>query len=213
MKSQKTYWLIIIGLLILSIVPVAAGIYRLSQLASGVVTPENHRFFNDPIPGISHIISIAIFGAIGAFQFLPSLRGKKKWHRISGQLIFACGMISAVSGLWMAQFYKLPSHDGIILYYERLIVGFAMIIFLIQAYIAIKQRNFIKHRDFMIRSYAIGMGAGTQVITNLPWMILIGEPTTFERAILMGLGWLINVIIAEIIVYKLHHKLTAKISL
>lgn len=135
--------------MLLCIVPIAAGIYRLTQLISGIVTPENQRFFNNPLPAISHIISITIFGFLGALQFLPNLRGKNKWHRLSGQVIFICGIISAVSGLYMAHFYKLPQHDGQILYYERLIIGFAMILFLIIGYLYARKRNFLKHHDFI----------------------------------------------------------------
>lgn len=50
------------------------------------------------------------------------------------------------------------------------------------------------------------MGAGTQVLTIAPYLIFIGETKIFERALLMGLGWLINIIIAEIIIYKLNPK-------
>lgn len=203
-NSKANFIMIISGLLVLCIVPIIAGIYRLNQLIIGSVNPENIRFFESPLPAVLHIVSIIIFGAIGAFQFHPALRVKNPWHRNAGKIVFLCGFISAISGLWMAQFYKLPAHDGVILYYERLLVGFLMIFALIAGYYYSQKRDFSKHRDFMIRAYAIGMGAGTQVITNAPWMILIGPPTTFERAILMGLGWLINAIIAEIIIFKLN---------
>jgi hypothetical protein len=41
------------------------------------------------------------------------------------------------------------------------------------------------------------MGAGTQVLTVVPWLLAAGEPTTLERALLMGAGWVINVVAAE----------------
>lgn len=202
MNSKKTNWFVIIGLLLLCVIPIAAGIHRLIQLSSGVISDENRRFFNAPIPVILHIISMCIFGPIGALQFIPSLRGKNKWHRYSGQVIWVSGLISALSGLYMAHFYILPASDGTILYIERLFVGTAMLASLILGYAAIKKRDFKCHEEWMLRSYAIGMGAGTQVVTHLPWLLLIGPPSTFERAILMGLGWGINIIIAEMIIYK-----------
>ena len=33
------------------------------------------------------------------------------------------------------------------------------------------------HKAWMLRAYAIGMGAGTQVFTHLPWFVLVGQPT------------------------------------
>lgn len=206
-KKEKNIILPIIGLLVLCIVPTAAGIFRLNQLITGTINSENIRFFESPIPVILHIISIIIFGIFGALQFHPQLRIKNNWHKIMGKIVLICGFISAISGLWMSQFYKLPAHDGTILYYERLLVGFYMIFSLFAGFNGLQKREFTKHRNFMIRAYAIGMGAGTQVLTNAPWIILIGEPSVFERAILMGLGWILNIIIAEIIIYKLNHKI------
>ncbi|MEO0561544.1 MAG: hypothetical protein AAF125_05500, partial [Chloroflexota bacterium] len=50
-----------------------------------------------------------------------------------------------------------------------------------------------------LRAYALAMGAGTQVFTHMPWFILHGTATPDElsRAIMMGAGWLINIVIAE----------------
>jgi hypothetical protein len=54
----------------------------------------------------------------------------------------------------------------------------------------------------MTRAYAIGVGAGTQVFTHLPWFILFGKPGESRRAFLMGAGWVINVIVAEWIIWR-----------
>ena len=50
----------------------------------------------------------------------------------------------------------------------------------------------------MTRAYPIGLGAGTQVLTHLPWFILVGgTPGELPRAVMMGAGWVINVVVAE----------------
>jgi hypothetical protein len=54
----------------------------------------------------------------------------------------------------------------------------------------------------MIRAYALGQGAGTQVITAIPWLILVGEPSGFTRDILMTLSWVINLLIAEAVIRR-----------
>jgi hypothetical protein len=54
----------------------------------------------------------------------------------------------------------------------------------------------------MIRGYAIGMGAGTQVLTHLPWFIFVGKPGEGTRALLMGAGWVIKVVVAEWIIRR-----------
>jgi hypothetical protein len=54
----------------------------------------------------------------------------------------------------------------------------------------------------MIRAYAIGQGAGTQVIISIPWLLLAGEPTGLTRDLLMTLAWVINIVVAEKIILK-----------
>jgi hypothetical protein len=46
------------------------------------------------------------------------------------------------------------------------------------------------------------MGAGTQVLTHLPWFLLVGQPRETARAVLMGAGWIINLVVAEWIIRR-----------
>lgn len=193
----KSNWLLTAGLLVLCVVPVLAGIVRMSQIISGVATPENIRFLNSPLPFVIHGLGVTLFCVLGAFQFVPSLRFKNKWHRTMGKLLLPFGLLSALSGLWMNQFYALPAHDGTVLYIERLIFGLGMTVSLLLGYQAIRARNYVTHRAWMMRGYAIGLGAGTQVVTTIPWLLLIGEPNLNVRSVLMGAGWVINLLIAE----------------
>src|SRR5688572_18637057 len=55
-------------------------------------------------------------------------------------------------------------------------------------------------RAFMIRAYALGQGAGTQVLVLLPWMLLSGESGGLTRDLLMTLSWAINIVVAESII-------------
>jgi hypothetical protein len=50
----------------------------------------------------------------------------------------------------------------------------------------------------MVRSYAIGLGAGTQVLTLMAGeMIAGGPPGELSRALLHGAAWVINLAVAE----------------
>ena len=49
-----------------------------------------------------------------------------------------------------------------------------------------------------MRAYALGMGAGTQVFTHLPWIIAGGAlPTGYTRDAAMAAGWIINLAFVE----------------
>jgi hypothetical protein len=195
--ASKHHWLVPTGLIALSLVPVAAGSARLAQLASGPpATAANERFVSTPLPVVLHIVGATIFCLLGALQFSTSLR-RRPWHRRAGRIAAPAGIVAALSGLWMAVWYDLPASDNQVLEATRLVVGTAMVASLVLALVAVRRRDFEAHRNWMMRGYALGLGAGTQVLTNLPWVLLFGTPSPMVRAGLMGAGWAINLAVAE----------------
>ena len=97
----------------------------------------------------------------------------------------------------MTRFYDLPGSDNALLLLYRYVFALAMAGSLVLAVVALRKRKYACHGRWMTRGYAIGLGAGTQVITSLAWLIPFGKPTPMERSFLMLAGWLINVAVAE----------------
>lgn len=196
---SKSTWLSPAALLGLSSIPIAAGAVRLVRLASGgPIGPDDARFFVRPAPVVVHIASVAVFCLLGALQFAPRFRERRlDWHRRAGRLVAPCGVIAALSGLWMTQFYPPTPGDGTLLYGIRLLVGSAMLGSLGLGVAAILRRDIAQHRAWMTRGYALGMGAGTQALLHLPWLLLGAKPVALTRALLMGAGWALNIAFAE----------------
>lgn len=203
-RNSWKQWLVPAGLILLSLVPMLGGTFRIIELAGGAeITPDNARFFASPIPVIIHIISATLFSVLGAFQFTSRLhRPKSNWHRLVGRVLIPCGLAAALSGLWMARFYPWPALDGELLYAMRLLFGFAMLMSIVFGITTIRKRDYIGHGDWMIRGYAIGLGAGTQVLTHLPMMLFPDIASELFRAIMMGAGWVINIAVAEWVIRK-----------
>lgn len=200
MKSSTSDWGILTGLIALSLVPAVAGTARLAQLAGdAALTPENARFLASPTPVLIHVPAAIIFSLLGALQFAPGFRRRhREWHRVAGALLVLSALLTALSGLWMAHFYPWPEGDGRVLYVERLVAGAAMIVSIGLGIDAIRRRDFAAHGNWMLRAYAIGLGAGTQVLTHLPWFLLVDtRPGEWPRAVMMGAGWVINAGVAE----------------
>jgi uncharacterized membrane protein len=207
--SEKNDWLIVSGLIALSVIPLAAGSVRMFQLGSGAgLTPENARFFTQPLPFLLHIFSATLYCILGAFQFSTSLRRRKlNWHRAAGRILIPSGLVVATSGLWMTAFYangveSPSSFDGPFLYVIRLLVGTLMALFLCLGFLAIRRLDVAHHRAWMMRSYALGLGAGTQVLTHIPWFIFSSMQGELARTICMGSGWVINVALAECLIAR-----------
>ena len=203
--SKKRSWVwLVIGLILLSAIPLAGGAFRLSQLSSGAeITPDNARFFASPLPVVLHIVSAGVYALLGAFQFVSRLwRRGTGWHRWVGRLLLVpCGLIVGLSGVWMTLFYPgTNSTDGagaMLLYALRLLFGLGMVFSILYGFIAIRRGDMIRHRAWMTRAYAIGLGAGTQVLTLAAGEMIGGPPNELNHALLMGAGWMINVAVAE----------------
>jgi hypothetical protein len=205
-STRRREWLVPTLLILLSLVPAVAGTARLAELASGAtVTPANARFFAMPLPVVAHILTVIPYCIAGAFQFAPAFRRRRRdWHRAAGRVIAALGLVAALTGLWMARFYAWPPGDGQALYVLRLVFGSAMLASIVLALVAIRHRDWAAHGAWMTRAYAIGLGAGTQVFTHLPWFVLVRDtrPDETSRAVMMGAGWVINVVVAEWIIRR-----------
>ena len=196
-QAGSAKWLVA-ALLVLSAIPLANGAFRLIQLAGGAdITPANARFFAAPMPVVLHIVGAAVYAILGAFQFAPGFRRRwPSWHRAAGRPLVACGLLVGLSGLWMTLFY--PGANGTeLLCAFRLVFGSAMVVSIVLGFAAIRRGDVIGHRAWMIRGYAIGLGAGTQVLTLMAGEVIAGPPSELSRALLMGAGWVINLAVAE----------------
>ena len=112
--------------------------------------------------------------------------------------MIGAGLLAACSGLWMTHFYPLPVElQGPLLYWVRMAVGVAMIASIICGLLAIRQKQIASHQVWMIRAYALGQGAGTQVLVTIPWLITVGEPTGLTRDLLMTFAWGLNLSVAQ----------------
>ncbi|BEL06942.1 DUF2306 domain-containing protein [Actinoplanes sichuanensis] len=198
MKSSS-HWLIPAGLLALTLVPAVAGSLRLSEMAGGAaVIPDGERVTQSPVALVAHIVSVIVFGVLGAFQFAPGVRRRfRRWHRTAGRIVAPAGVIAAVSGLWLTVFLPAAAADSLALSLIRVVVVGWMVTALILGVAAALRRDFGAHRAWMIRGYAIGMGAGTQFFTLTAWQVTAGEFTPAGRTAMMAAAWLINALVAE----------------
>jgi hypothetical protein len=186
--AQRTRtWRVPAALITLSLVPVAAGAFRLGESTAGTrVTP---------VAMLLHIIGASVYCVLGAFQFIPVTRR----HRLAGRFLVPCGLVAALSGVWMAVFHR-PEDDSALLTVLRVGFGTAMAVALVLGVMAVRRRRFGVHRVWMIRGYAIALGAGSQAVVFGLWAVVAGTPGEFGTALLMGAGWVINLAVAEWII-------------
>jgi len=200
--STRPQWWVPTSLILVSAVPVAAGAYRMAQLIGGAaITPENARFFASPAPVTVHIVTVTGFTVLGAFQFVPRLR-RHRWHRVAGRVLIPCGLLATGSGLWMTLFYPRPENVGDLLEAFRLVFGTAMAGSLVLGLAAIRRRDVARHRAWLIRAYAIALGAGTQAVFIGGWTGAAGAPGETTLALLHAAAWGFNLGVAELLIRR-----------
>jgi Predicted membrane protein (DUF2306) len=197
----------IAGLLLLSAVPMLAGLSRLLSLSTGAFTLDDHqRFESDRWTASMHIIGATAFATVGAFQFVPGLRAKA-WHKVAGRVLSALGIGAALAGTVMALRWAPKEFDSAALNAIRTGVAFSMVTFIALGCVAARRRQFEIHGAWMVRAYALFLGGGTQFFTAgftaLPFMHAYLNQTIYAAA--MAAGWLINALVAEWILRRPRH--------
>ena len=194
-------WRVPIALVVLSLIPVVAGSIRLTDLSTGSThMPQDTHHPDVPVALVIHIVSAIVFSLVGAFQFSAGLRRRRtRWHRAAGRLLVPVGLAVALSALWLTVVYPTEANTGLVLYWSRLLFGLAMVACLVLGFLTVRARNFRAHRAWMIRSYALGLGAGTQVVTIGLAEATLGTSTSVMDAATAA-GWAINLAVAEAIV-------------
>jgi len=192
-----------VPLLALSVVPLTAGVLRLVQLAGGPdVMPADARFTGFPVALVAHILGATGYAVVGAFQFVPRFRRRHlTWHRRTGRVLAGAGLLVAGSALWMTLVYPPQPGTGDLLFTLRLTVGSAMVVALVLGVRAARTRDLAAHRAWMIRAYALGLGAGTQVLTEGVGEGVFGSGV-LAGDLAKGAGWVINLAVAEWVIRR-----------
>lgn len=204
-RHRPRSWPVPSALVVLSVIPLAAGALRLVQLAGGpALMPADHRFTGFPVALVVHIVGAAVFALVGAFQFVPGLR-RRSWHRRAGRVLAVAGLMVAASALWLTLFYEAQPGTGDLLYVFRLVFASAMAGSLVLGFNAIRRRDIASHRAWMTRAYALGLGAGTQVLTEGIGEALFGVGTV-SGDLAKGAAWVINLAVAEWVIRRPAHR-------
>ena len=72
-----------------------------------------------------------------------------------------------------------------------------MVASIVLGFAAIRRGEVQRHRAWMARAYALGLGAGTQVLTLAAGALIAGPPSALSHDLLMGAAWGINLLVAE----------------
>lgn len=195
-------WRVPAALLVLVAFPLLAGSLRLLEVAGGpALLPANPRTEASPVPLVLHVVGAAVFSVVGAFQFPARVRRRHRdWHRRAGRVLVGAGLVVAGSGLWLTLVHPEAPGGGL-LWWVRIVVGSATAAFVVLGFTAIRRRDVRAHRAWMIRAYALAVGAGTQVVTQGAGEGIFGTHD-LSTALSVSAGWVVNAVVAEWIIRR-----------
>jgi uncharacterized membrane protein len=150
--------------------------------------PEDSRHLRaTPVWHFVHVLGGVAFGILGPIQFSRVLMHKYGLlHRIIGRVFVAAGAMISLSSLGLL--WHFPDRDSAAISSGRLLFGVALGVALAVAMQAILKRDFTLHRNWMIRAYAIGMGATAVSMVFFPIYVITGDPPTGLVADVVFLG-------------------------
>ena len=156
-----------------------------------------------------HVFS-SLFALLAGFTQFSKwvLKNKPKFHRAIGySYVINVLMITGPAGLLMS-FY---ANGGIGSRIAFILLSVLWISFTAMALYCALKRKFRAHRIFMIRSYALTLSA----ITLRIWKVLLANYTEIHPMdryrIIAWLGWVLNLLVAELIIFYFIKKTRRKI--
>lgn len=153
-------------------------------------------FARNTVVVLIHVVAGGVFLSLGLLQFSNRIRNRYlRFHRWSGRLLVALAIFAGVSGLWLGVVEPYSST-------ERLPSAAAGALFLIApaiGVIAIRRGDIARHREWMIRFYAVGLGI---VVIRLatPIILWLLSPAPFRDIIGLAFwaGWVVSLSVAEV---------------
>ena len=186
-----------------SFLSIAISLFTAFQILSRTLPLEAARLAAVPFMHLSHTLGGPLFAIIGPIQFGRVLARKYgRAHRIMGRVFVISGAALAISSITLL--WKFPDSATPIVSGGRLVFGIGLGVALAMAMIAIRKRNIDKHRNWMIRAYALGAGATIVSIVFLPIYMITGEPPMGLVSDIAFIGsWAVCVLFAEVIIWRM----------
>ena len=181
---------------------VLAAFHRQDPLASqrpAELDRFDGRFAAEPLVTMLHILPGGLLLALAPLQFSSRIRNRHiRFHRRSGRILAGAAILSALAGLYFG--LSVP-YGG---WGERVAItvfGVLLLVSVIRAVLAIRSGDVARHREWMIRAFAIVLGiSAVRVVGTLFDVALtpagVSPPAQFVLS--LWTGWTLTLASAEV---------------
>lgn len=170
-----------------------------ARLRAAEVARFDSSFAAHPAPALLHVVPGGLFLAFAPLQFSARLRTRHpRIHRWSGRALLLAGLASGLNGLYfglLMPFAGPPEAAAIALF------GGLFVLALVRGFVAVRRRDLARHREWMIRAFAIALGISTVRLIGAVLDLALapaGVAPAIVFVLSVWLGWLITLTAAEV---------------
>jgi uncharacterized membrane protein len=173
-RLRRTLWCLVIFLTligvavavrrIVNLLPVVVKGYQPPAVTANPSASQNAAlddlFAHYPKLTLIHIVPGLLFMMLGPLQFSSRIRARYLgWHRLSGRIFVICGMVIGISALAMS--VGMPAIGGVNQAAATTLFATFFLFALCRAFWHIRRREVALHREWMIRTYSVGLAVAT----------------------------------------------------
>lgn len=153
------------------------------------------RYNSVPITTLLHILPGAVFLFVAPLQLVPRFRARRPGiHRRLGYLLLALAVPYAITGIFLSVYQPGFGPLG------GLASGLAGVWFVncaVRAYVAIRRRDLVRHREWMLRAMAIAYGIAIIRLLFLAIVVIVPIDPMALGAATFWAGWLLAALPTE----------------
>jgi uncharacterized membrane protein len=143
--------------------------------------PYNPGFLRYPSVVALHVVLGGVYLALAPFQFVRRIRSRYlSYHRWIGRTLVAIGLVVGGTALFMGLVIPFSGWP------ERVVIGLfggLFLVALVKGFLHVRTGRVALHREWMIRTFAIGLSIATMRLIFIPALIVAADPTDGEIAL------------------------------
>lgn len=154
------------------------------------------KFGKHPGATLLHILPAVVFMALAPFQFSRRMRARNiRLHRWSGRLLVTIAIPIGLTGLFFGLFMPF---SGAVEASGVAVFGALFLFALARAVVAIRRREIARHREWMIRMFAIAIGVSTVRLTGIAFALATREGPHAWFGYSVWVGFAVTALAAEL---------------
>lgn len=153
------------------------------------------RYVDHPVQTVAHLVPGILLLLFVPIQFSRTVRNRyRQLHRWSGRVLLALLLVAIVPAVYfgVVDSHTLPWERPTITLFSGIVIYAAT-----TAYLAIRRRDVARHREWMIRTFAMMIGIGTVRIVSVPFVFMTTASYETITVASMWVGWVLTLGIAE----------------